>query len=40
MRLFDADSDLDDRGRPDIILTRNSRDFDRQVILDVAVTST
>ena len=30
-------SDLDDRRRPDILI-RNPRGFDRQVILDVAVT--
>ena len=32
------DPDLDDRRRPDILI-RNPRGFDRQVILDVAVTS-
>ena len=37
VRLFDADPDLDDRRRPDILI-RNPRGFDRQVILDVAVT--
>ena len=37
VRLFDADPDLDDRRRPDILI-RNPRDLDRQVILDVAVT--
>ena len=30
---------MDDRRRPDHILIRNPRGFDRQVILDVAVTS-
>ena len=38
VRLFDTDPDLDDRRRPDILI-RNPRGFDRQVILDVAVTS-
>ena len=37
VRLFDADPDLDDRRRPDILI-RNPRGFDRQVILDVSVT--
>ena len=37
VRLFDADPDLDDRRKPDILI-RNPRGFDRQVILDVAVT--
>ena len=39
VRLFDADPDLDDRRRPDILI-RNPRGFDRQVLLDVAVTGT
>ena len=33
VRLFDADPDLDDRRRPDILI-RNPRGFDRQVTLD------
>ena len=38
VRLFDADPDLDDRRRPNILI-RNPGGFDRQVVLDVAVTS-
>ena len=38
VRLFDAEPDLDDRHRPDILIG-NPHGFDRQVSLDVAVTS-
>ena len=37
VRLFDADPDLDDRRRPDVLI-RSPRGFDRQATLDVAVT--
>ena len=38
VRLFDADPDLDDRRRPNILIIRCPRGTDRQVILDIAVT--